>query len=624
MDPALPVTCVDVLEPAERVRVLEEWNDTAAEVADVTVPDLFEAQVERTPDAIAVVCGGEELSYREINARANRLARVLVAHGVGPEIPVALLLEPSIDLVVGIIAVWKAGGVCAPLDPRSTQNRAIHFTAKNMPLVGITASRQTAVATPVGAGDWLVLSDGDITTNTGDAIRVRGDKSLPRGTRTHPLNSACILPRLDSSGQHTDVVVEHQALASYYAAWESMLPDSRDAVLLTSLPAHTAMATIAISLARGECLHITDASSKPTSRQYGAAILQAPARRVIQEVLPTGETYTGHLIFEGHHAALGETLKQWRALHGNSAVIAQYVTTGLIGPGAYYRIEPDAPEPGRAIPLGKPADGTRLYVLDTQLQPVPVGVAGELYVAGGQLARGYAGCPGLSAERFVADPHGVAGTRMYRTGDLARWNARGELKFLGHANHQVTVRGFRVELGEIEAALAHHPGVAQAVVVAERDELNGQHLVAYVVRDRQVRGRVSAQPGRPVHAAFTEADLRQTAMRLLPDYLVPSFFVVLDSLPLTEDSKVDHDALPSPNQDLLLHGDLPNTVEEELLAGLFAEVLDLPRAGSHDSFFELGGHSLLATRLLSRIRDVFDVELPIRTLFEYSTVSELA
>ncbi|MEU1918531.1 amino acid adenylation domain-containing protein, partial [Streptomyces massasporeus] len=604
-DPQTRLSAVDVLDADERRRVLLDWNDTAAEVAPTTLPELFAGQVVRTPDAVAVAAEGVELSYAELDARANRLARLLAGRGVGPESLVGVCLERGADLVVALLAVLKAGGAYVPLDPEYPAGRLGLMIEDAAPVV-VLASRASAASLPDGTA---VLVDApetvmELAELSADTVSVDG--LLPE----HP---AYVIFTSGSTGRPKGVLVPHRAVVNLCEGHRNTVLASSAGgglrVALTSSVSFDASWNQLAGLFVGHALHVVDGN---TWLDAGRLVRWIGEQRIdFVEVTPS---YLQVLLDEGlleggwrpgrigsGGEAMPETL--WQRLKA-----ADVEGFNLYGPtectvdSAIGRVEDSA-----TAVIGQPVPNAQVYVLDGALRPVPVGVAGELYVAGAGVARGYLGRAGLTSERFVASPY-RAGARMYRTGDRVRWNADGQLEYLGRADEQVKVRGFRIEPGEVQAALAAHPEVAQAAVVAREDTPGDVRLVGYVV---------------PIDGETTFG-LREFVAERLPDYMVPSAVVVLDALPLTANGKLDHKALPAPAYALGSAGRRPATLQEEILCLAFAEVLGLPSVGVEEDFFELGGHSLLAVRLVSRIRTLLGLEVAIRTLFDTPTVAGLA
>ncbi|MEV7997172.1 amino acid adenylation domain-containing protein, partial [Streptomyces sp. NPDC086077] len=618
-----PVAGIDVLEPAERARLLEEWSGAEAQGHDHTLPELFEKQVQATPDAVAVVFDGQELSYAELNARANRLARLLVQTGVGPESLVAIVLPRSADLIVTILGVLKAGGAYVPIDPVHPADRIAFMLDDARPVTIVTTGADSGTLPESHRDNGVLLLDASQTVSRLTDLNEADLRDADRVRGLLPAHPAYVIYTSGSTGRPKGVMIHHRGVAGLVAGQVerfSIGPGSR--VLQFASPGFdAAVSEWAVTLCSGAVLVMAPADQLLPGPELantiaGSAVTHVTLPPAVLTVMDPASLPSVTTLISAGEALNRDVVAHWsqgRSLinaYGPTESTVCATTTGSLPDGE------DA-EPHIGTPMGD----ARTYVLDKALRPVPVGVAGELYLAGGQLARGYAGRPGLSAERFVADPFGGAGSRMYRTGDLARWSPDGQLVYLGRTDDQVKIRGFRIEPGEVEAVVGGHREVAQCVVVVRQDEVTGPHLVAYVVPQGRGAGRGS---GAGSAASLSVSGLREFVSRRLPVHMVPSFFVVLDSLPLTVNGKVDRRALPDPGVASSGGGRVPRTVEEELLAGLFAEFLGVPRVGIDDSFFELGGQSLLATRLLSRIRDVFDVELPIRTLFEYSTVSELA
>ncbi|MFF3256840.1 non-ribosomal peptide synthase/polyketide synthase [Actinacidiphila glaucinigra] len=609
LEPDAPIARLDLATPVEHHRMLVEWNDTTREVPLATLPELFQAQAARTPDATAVVFGDTRLTYTELNARANRLARLLVARGVGPEDRVAVLMDRSADLVVALLAVVKAGAAYVPVDPAHPAERIAYVMGDAQPAVVVT-TRAVAPMLPKGSVR-LVVDDPETVA----AISRRADADLTdaeRDTALRPDHPVYVIYTSGSTGRPKGTVVSHHALGNFVAAMsEHLTLDADDAlVAVTTVAFDIHTLELYVPLVSGARVVLADRDTARDPRalaelihRSGATVLQATpaAWQALAAVAPDA--------IRGLRALVGgEALPPPLARQLTSAAVS---VTNLYGPTettVWSTLAILHPGHGTRVPIGQPLWNTQVFVLDAALRPVPPGVAGELYISGAGLARGYLDRPALTAERFVANPYGEAGERMYRTGDLARWTTDGHLEYLGRTDHQVKIRGFRIELGEVEAALASHPSVTQAAAVVREDLPGDKRLVGYIVAGADVDG----------------AALRAHVSGLLPDYMVPSAIVALDALPLTANRKLDRKALPAPDYTTAATGRGPANAQEEILRALAAEVLGLPTVSIDDNFFALGGHSLLATRLISRIRSVFGVEVPIRRLFEAPTLRELA
>ncbi|MEU7133061.1 amino acid adenylation domain-containing protein [Streptomyces sp. NPDC046261] len=599
--PGLPVGRLDVLSPAERAWLLTDLGagEASAPCGETTLADLFEARVAKEPDATALVHGTTTLTYRELNARANRLARLLSERGAGPERFVAIALERSVDLVVAQLAVVKAGAAFVPLDPGYPAGRLAYMLADAGPALLITSS---AVAGGLPQADIprLLLDRTDTSAFAGTDL-TDAERAAPRRA-AHP---AYVIYTSGSTGRPKGVVVTHTGISSMVAGQVEGLavtPGSR--VLLFASPSFDAAVwELCMALLTGSCAVLADKdrllpgpSLAAVIAEHGVTHLTLPPSAL--PVMPEGSLPPGSTLVVAGEATAPDLVRTWS--EGRRMVNAYGPTESTVCASM------SAPLSGAVVaPIGRPITGTRLYVLDAHLQPVPVGVPGELYLAGAGLARGYLGRPGLSAGSFVADPFGEPGARMYRTGDLARWRPDGDLEYLGRADHQVKVRGFRIEPGEVESALAAHPEVAQALVMVREDRPAARRLVAYVV------GTADAAVLRPFLAAS------------LPDYMVPAAFVTLDALPLTANGKVDRKALPMPVLGVGDGGSEPATAREALLCELLAAVLEVGRVGADDSFFDLGGDSILAIRLVSRARDA-GLAFTVREVFQYRTAAALA
>ncbi|MBZ6475814.1 amino acid adenylation domain-containing protein [Streptomyces griseocarneus] len=599
------------MTPGERERILVDWNDTALTTPDATFPQLFEDRVARTPDATAVVHGDTALTFAELNARANRLAHALAERGAGPESLVALALPRSEESVVALLAVLKAGAASVPVDLEYPAERIALLLEDAAPALVVTDSA-TAETLPTAGGAHLMLIDDPAT-----ARHPHGNLGLD----VLPGNAAYVIHTSGSTGRPKGVVVDHAGLRNLYAFHRAGLMTRAEEAQGSARPMRVAL-TASLSfdtswegllwMVAGHELHVIGDDIRRDAGAMARHIAEAGI-----DVLDITPTYAEQLVEEGMLADPRHR-PQVVQLGGEATGAALWTRVreadGIIGVNIYgpteYTIDAlwlDLADSDHPL-VGRPLANTRAYVLDEALRPVPPGVAGELYLAGAGLARGYLNRPALTAERFVACPFAV-GERMYRTGDLARWNRAGALEFLGRADEQVKIRGFRVEPGEIEAALARVPGVARAAVTVREDGPGGKRLVAYVV---------------PAAGRTTEATaLRRELASVLPEHMVPSAFMTLESFPLTPNGKLDRKALPSPDR-TVAGSRAPRTPREEILTGLFAEVLGVADVGAEDGFFDLGGHSLLATRLISRARTTLGVELGIRDLFRAQTPAALA
>ena len=579
VEPDRPVGRVDVLRPEERERLLVAWNDTAHPVREETVPELFDAQVRQAPDATAVVFGDSELTYAELNERANRLARWLIARGAGPERLVGVALPRSAELVVAIVAVLKSGAGYVPIDPDYPAERIAFMLDDARPL---------CVITPDTFAELPGTSAGDVT----GADRI--------GTLL-PAHPAYVIYTSGSTGRPKGVTVTHRGLVSLALMLNDRLgvgPGGR--VLQFASPSFdVAASTVARTLLAGAALVMAE----PDDLTPGVVLADLLAARGVTQVtlppsalavMPDGGVPDGVTLVVAGETCPPDLVRRWsagrRMVNGygpTEATVCVTLSDPLDGSGA--------------PPIGRPVWNTRVHVLDDELRLVPPGVVGELYVGGAGLARGYLNRPALTASRFVADPFGEPGERLYRTGDLVRRDAEGQLWFVGRADDQVKLRGFRIEPGEVEAVLARHPAVNQ-VAVAARDG----RLVAYLV---------------PKTGPLDVSEVRDHAAGTLPAYLMPATFTVLDRLPLTPNGKVDRAALPAP--DVAVSGREPRDARENALCGLVAEVLGLDRVGIDDRFFELGGDSISSIQLVSRAR-VAGLVISPRQVFELQTVAALA
>ncbi|MGY1496087.1 amino acid adenylation domain-containing protein [Streptomyces sp. QTS52] len=583
--PDLPVRDLEVLEKSERRTVLGDWNDTAREVASTSLPELFRAQVARTPDALALVFGEQRLTYAELDERVERTARVLAGMGVGPERTVAVALPRSVDLVVALLAVHRAGGAYLPLDADYPAERLAFMLADAQPVVVIRDALPEAAA----EGELPEFHD---LSSPAYIIYTSGSTGAPKGVVVphEGIVNRLLWMQAEYGLTADDRVLQKTPSSFDVSVWEFFWPLITGATLVVAKPEGHKDPVYLAGLIQEQ--GITTVHFVPSMLQMFLEEPSAAGCLGLRRVLCSGEALPDELA-QRFRAVLPAELHN---LYGPTEASVDVTATQVI-------------EATGRVSIGRPVWNTRAYVLDAGLRPVPPGVAGELYLAGVQLARGYLGRPGLTAERFTADPFGELGSRMYRTGDLARWTTEGTLEYLGRTDDQVKIRGFRIELGEIESVLARHDTVAQVSVVA-RD----QHLVAYVV------------PATASAAADTSA-LRRHAAAALPEHMVPAAFVVLDALPLTPNGKLDRKALPAPDFTAAATGTtdgLPRTPREEILCGLFADVLGLERVGVHDDFFTLGGHSLVAMRLAARIRAALAAEVSLRTVFEAPTVARLA
>ncbi len=604
---ARPVARLELLPPAERRRVVEEWNRTRAEYPrHACVHQLFEAQVERTPDAVAVVFDDAALSYAGLNRRANRLAHHLRGLGVGPDTRVAVCAERGLEMVVGVLGVLKAGGAYVPLDPGYPAERLRYMLHDSAPRVVLS---QTSVI--AGARELLQGVDVPVLALDAPEWRERADTNPERGA-LGPDHLAYMIYTSGSTGMPKGVMAAHRGLCNLVCCeLAGFGPEPGDRVLqFASSSFDACVFEVFRALCRGASLYLaarekvlTGETLGGTVRRYG--ITHALLPPAVLDAMPEGESLDSiRALIVGGEAVREPLVRRWAP--GRRLVNAYGPSeTAVIATVQACRSD-ERGDPA----IGRPLANTRSYILDGEGEPVPVGVVGELYVGGVGVARGYLGRPDLTAQRFVADGlSGVAGARLYRTGDQARWRADGTLEFVGRNDFQVKVRGFRIELGEIEARLLEHPAVREAVVVAREEGPGDRRLVAYWVGEE---------------TAEVEA-LRRHVGERLPDYMVPAAYVRLEALPLTPNGKLDRGALPAPESGGYARRgyEAPVGEVEQALAQVWSEVLGVERVGRWDDFFELGGHSLLIMKLVEHMRRR-DLDVEIGALFTTPTVAGLA
>jgi len=659
-NPEATISFLEILSSIERQQLLVEFNDTKTDhPGDKLIHQLFEQQVEDTPDNIAVVFEEQQLTYAELNTRANQLARYLQKLGVGPEVLVGLCVERSVEMVIGLLGILKVGGAYVPLDPMLPKERVAFMLEETRAPVLLTQQRLVE-----GLPDIPLtrLDEGDGLSNPIPTIQnpkskicnptvvcLDADWNVIAQQRKDNLISGAtskdlvyVLFTSGSTGRPKGVAVEHQQLVNYVSGIRQRLnlPAGASFATISTLAADLGNTAIFPALCNGGCLHVVSqerASNADTLADY-FCLHTIDCLKIVPSHLAVLLTVAHpERILPRKRLVLGGETSSWdliekiQGLAPNCSILNHYgPTEATIGVLTFQVEKNQNGYHSATLPIGRPISNTQIYLLDNYKRPVPVGVPGELHIGGDSVTRGYLNRPELTAEKYIPNPFSDdPGARLYKTGDLARYLPDGNIEFLGRIDHQVKIRGFRVELGEIEAVLRENPGVREAVVVAWENEAGdslsplgagpstplrtGKRLAAYVVLKQEQELMVS--------------ELRNFLKEKLPEHMVPSAFVRLKALPLTPNGKVDHKALPAPDQSRPEMEEAfvaPGTPTEEVLAGIWSDLLGVERVGIHDNFFELGGHSLLAIQLVSRLRSALLVELPLRTLFEAPTVAGLA
>jgi amino acid adenylation domain-containing protein len=604
-----------ILPEPERHEVIEAFNATAAPYRqDKLLHELFEAQAERTPQTVAVMHEGQSLTYAELNSRANRLARYMRAQGVGPGRPVGLCVDRSVDLVVGMLAIWKAGGAYVPLDPDYPAERLGAVLGDAAPSMVLTQEQLHGKLPPTMAE---VVS---LDTQRNEIARSSAGNLDPRSFGMRSDHLAYVIYTSGSTGQPKGVMVEHRHVASLWQSLEHLYRQSAPCERIGVNASFSFDASVKqfIQLLSGRTLVLVPQEMRwdapallrfiEAQRIDGIDCTPAQLRTWIDAGLLEQGAYRLRMVLVGGEpieAALWNTLTQCT---GTDFYNVYGPTESTVDTTAA-RVNGDASTPH----IGRPMENRQVYLLDSHDQPVPIGVIGEIHIGGAGVARGYLNCPELTGQRFIRDPFSAdPQARMYKTGDLGRWRPDGTIEFLGRNDQQVKIRGFRIELGEIEAQLTRHSEVREAVVLAREDVPGEKRLVAYVTLQGE--------------SAPSVESLREHLKALLPEYMVPSAFVTLERLPLTPNGKLDRKALPAPELDAYVtrRYEPPQGEVEEILAGIWQELLKVERVGRHDNFFELGGHSLLAMRALSRVRQRLNIDLPIKALFDAPVLEALA
>jgi amino acid adenylation domain-containing protein len=607
-----------LLTPEERHQLLIEWNNTKTIYPeDKCIHELFEDQVERTPNTDAVVFEDQRLTYRELNCRANQLAHYLRQLGVGPEVLVGLCLERSLEMVVGLLGILKAGGAYVPLDPQYPQARldSIHQDADLKIILGTTET----LADWVAGNDLQLVEIREVITS--NATRIDGFNPA----RNTPDQLAYVLYTSGTTGTPKGVMIEHHSVLALLQAFEQVAASGEHFIGTSICPFNFDVSVWEFfsTLCFGGTLHILLPDVFADAERFASYLIdhQITSAYIPPALLP--EVADGldrrrarialKRILVGVEPIKQNVLQRFRNLSDEMYIVNGYGPTETTICATFFNFQ-SMFDPNQRTPIGTAVLGYEVYIVDQHLQPVPVGVTGELYIGGVGVARGYLNRPELTVEKFIPDPfNNELGTRLYKTGDLARWLPDGNIEFLGRIDHQVKIRGFRIELGEIEAVLGQYPGVQAAIVVAREDVPGDKRLVAYIVSDQASRS--------------TANDLQRFLMEKLPKHMFPATFVMLDAFPLTPNGKIDRRALPAPNRigaESQMTYLTPRTCLEEVLSGIWVHLLNLDRIGINDSFFVLGGHSLLAARLMARVQDVFHVGVSLRSFFEEPTVAGLA
>ena len=612
--PQHKISQLPLLTETERHQLLVEWNNTEADYPfDNCIHQLFEEQVERTPDVVAVVFEQEQLTYQELNARANQLAHYLQTLGVKPEVLVGICVERSLEMIVGILGILKAGGAYVPIDPAYPSERIAYMLDDSQLPVLLTQEKLVSSLPEHQArvvcldSDWETISteselsplNSVIPENLAYVIYTSGSTGKPKGVGVpHRAVNRLVLNTNYINFQPLDVVAFASNFsfdAATFEIWGALLNGAKLVVITKDV-----------------ALSPDDFAAQIRSQGITVLFLTTALFNLLARVVLSAFQLVRHLLFGGEAVEpkwVKEVLKKGspqRLLHVYGPTENTTFTT-------WYLVQ-EVPEEATTIPIGRPIANTQVYLLDTQLQPVPIGVPGELYIGGDGLARGYLNRPDLIDEKFITNPfNDKPGSNLYKTGDLARYLPDGNIEFLGRIDNQVKIRGFRIELGEIEAAIAQHPAIRETVVIVRENATDDKQLVAYVVPYQEPAPAIS--------------DLRHFLKQQLPDYMIPNAFVVLETLPLTPNGKVDRKSLPPPDINSLIHKPdfvAPGTPTEKLIASILAQVLEVEKVGINDNFFELGGHSLLATQLIAQVKENFLIDVPLSKFFEAPTIACLS
>jgi amino acid adenylation domain-containing protein/non-ribosomal peptide synthase protein (TIGR01720 family) len=621
-DPERSVSELPLLSTTEREQLIFEWNQTATEYpSERCVHELFEQQAERTPGAVAIISEDQEVTYAELNRRANQLAHYLRSIGVGPEVLVAICVERSVEMVIGLLGILKAGGAYVPLDPGYPQER-LAFLLEDAHVSVLLTVQRLVNKLPAHKAQVVCLDD----------------NSLASQSNVNPINPATIenlayvVYTSGSTGQPKGVAISHSAFLNHNTAMAGYYGlQASDLVLqFSSISFDVAAEELFPSLLSGAAIVLPPLNSPMSAAEFllflitrKITIINLPApywHELVAELerLTTELASTLRLVITGSEIVSPERLAAWHKLAPEWMrwINAYGPTETTITSTLYESFGQKEQYAGGTVPIGRPIANTEVYLFDKRLEPVPVGVVGELYIGGAGVARGYLNRPELTAERFIPHPYSrEAGTRLYRTGDLARSLPDGNIEYLGRLDQQVKLRGYRIELGEIEAQLKAHALVREAVVSLVREEEGEPRLVAYLV---MLAGEENARLGQ----------MRSYLKERLPEYMLPSVYVEVEQMPLLPGGKIDRKALAKMDGGRVAEREqeyaAPESQIEEILGGIWEEVLGVERVGINDNFFELGGHSLLATQLISRVRQAFKVEVPLRRLFEQPTMRALA